>query len=292
MSDINQQSFSNYLKFEKRYSEHTILSYQNDINQMFKFLNKQYEIIDVTLINAQMLRSWVVEMVTKKYNHRSINRKISAIRRFFRYLQRKDIIKKNPADALNNLKTKKNLPVFVSEQDLKNIISRNTANDFQSVRDHLIINLLYSAGLRRSELINLTTDDIQSGYVRVIGKGAKERHIPIPANIIKLLQKYLRLRYDIVNQTNRLFITEKGKTLYPKLVYNIVSFYLKNSSAEKKSPHVLRHSYATHLSDRGADLNAIKTLLGHSSLSATQIYTHTSIEKLKNVYKQTHPKAE
>jgi integrase/recombinase XerC len=288
------KSFLNYLKFEKRYSAHTIASYENDLLQ-FKMFSLEMQ-KDFETATARDIRLWVASL-SKQYAASSVNRKMSSLKSFYRFLQRNQLLEHNPAQSLSALKKPTRTPQFVEEQELNQLIeSLPVADDFLSARDLLIFDLLYATGMRKSELIQLREIDFDelSNSVKVLGKGKKERKIPIHNLVFVKIKTYIEFRNNFFNQNHfeTLFVNSKGIKLAPKSVYNIISGFLQNCwSVEKKSPHILRHSFATHLLNKGADLNAIKELLGHSSLAATQIYTHNSIERLKEVHKQAHPKA-
>ncbi len=289
-------TFLQYLEYEKRYSKHTILAYRNDLLSCLDYLEIQYEIDDVKEIKHQHMRSWMVSLVTEKYEAKSINRKISAVRGFFVFLRKRDKISINPTTKIVALKTPKRLPQYLQEhqaKDLIEMVKSTQSNDFKAKQDELIIELLYTCGIRRSECINLQEKDCNEGNIKVLGKGNKERLIPISSEMSRKIFDFIDCKRDEgIYGNGYLFQTSKGEKLYPKYIYNLVKNKIGLvSSLEKRSPHILRHSFATHLSNSGADLNAIKTLLGHSSLAATQIYTHTSIDRLKEVYKSAHPKA-
>jgi len=242
------------------------------------------------------IRSWIVHLKTAGTSEKSINRKLSSVKGFFNFLKRKGILEKNPMQKIQSLKMPKRLPVTIRKNEMEQLFDFEFGTDFNGLRSRLIITLLYEAGLRRAELINLKIGSINFSkkIFRVLGKGNKERLLPFSNKLSEQFEEYLEVRNEMKkNEVNDyLFVTDKGGKLYPKFVYNLVHKHLSTiSTAEKRSPHVLRHSFATHLSDNGADLNAIKELLGHSSLAATQIYTHNSVEKLKEVYQLAHPKA-
>lgn len=289
------QSYLNYLSEEKRYSSHTVNAYRKDINQFISFLTSQMEIVDLHEVKNFHVRSWVVELVEEGIANRSINRKIVAIRNFFKYSRRSNPELSNPCDKIQALKTPKRLPSFVQEKDLNNtfeLIVNDETNPFQW-RDFLIIELLYNTGIRRSELIELKFSDISfyRNVIKVMGKGNKERLVPLSNHLVDDMRRYHELMREEGFNENFVFISRSGKKLYPKAVYNVVKKYLSSlTTIEKRSPHVLRHSFATHLMNRGAELNAVKEILGHSSLAATQVYTHNSIEELKSIYKNAHPK--
>ena len=287
--------FSQYLKIEKRYSDNTVNAYMRDLKQFYDFLGLDYSQI---VMDERKIKNWIIFLSEKNISPRSINRKLSALKTFYRFLLKQGIIELSPMDKVLNPKQSKNLPVFIPEQDLNKIPNLLSGNDYKFVRDWLLVELLYLTGMRRSELINLKIDDIdfEANILRVIGKGKKERQIPLPNNLIDYLRHYLNLRDSFFDsgdyEKEFLFVTDKGKKLYPEYVNRKVKQVLSQiTTLEKLSPHTLRHSFATHLLNNGADINAIKELLGHSSLAATEVYTHTTFEKLKKIYKQAHPRA-
>jgi len=291
-------AFFSYLENEKRYSPHTIIAYKKDLSQ-FQIYLKVFA-LDLSISTAQHthIRSWMVELVNNGISTRSINRKLSTLRSYYNFLMKRGKISKDPTLKILPPKTEKKLPSIIQEAPLGEFLSEEeVATSFIALRDRLIIELLYSTGMRRSELINLKDLDVDRSlsHIKVLGKGSKERIIPISKALKVKIDLYNEVKNDTFSEEkidDSLFLTSKGKKMYPKLVYNIVTKYMKVVSTSKnKSPHVLRHSFATHLMNSGADLNAVKELLGHSSLSATQVYTHNSIEKLKEVYQKTHPKA-
>jgi len=287
-------SFIDFLKFEKRASVHTVKSYQTDLDQFQKYLLFQYELDKPQEAKGPMLRSWVVSMMEEGLNPSSVNRKIATLRTFYGFLKRKNHITQDPTKILSALKKRKKLPAFVEEKSMEMLFQEDTFTDnFEGIRDRTILELLYGSGIRLSELVNLDVNDLNlpARTIRVFGKRAKERIVPVSTTLVDLLQKYLSLRAP-EEDTNRLILTNSGKAVYPVFVQRAVSKYLSDvTTLSQKSPHVLRHTYATHLLNRGADLNAIKELLGHANLAATQIYTHNSIEKLKKSHQQAHPKA-
>lgn len=292
------QSFLDYLKFEKRYSRHTIISYQNDLEQFFSFLSSQYDGLPLKSINHPVVRSWVVELMEDEIQAKSINRKISALRSFFKYQLKTGAMEKTPMTNIVAPKISKRLPSFINEQDTKQLIQTlNTATeDWKSLNTKMLFVLFYSTGMRLSELINLKESQVDKSksYIKVLGKGNKERVIPITKDVLAVIEDYSQQKRKIfAGPATMLLVTEKGKPLYAKYAYLLVKEKLADPkmNLEKKSPHVLRHTFATHLTNNGADLNAVKELLGHASLAATQIYTHNTIEKLKDVYKKAHPKA-
>jgi len=292
---VIEQSFISYLKYEKRYSPHTILAYETDLTQAFEYFRSMYEVEHYNDVTHQYVRSWIVSLVTEKQVARSINRKMSSLRAYYKFLQRDGGAKVNPTTRLKALKQPKRLPQYIQEHQSKQMLDiLNVGTDFASRRNNLLITTLYYTGMRRSELIELKESDIDraQGYIRVLGKGSKVRLLPIGSDFMKLLEEYISQKRELFPEEDYLFVTEKGVKLYPKFVYNVVCKHLSMvSTVSQKGPHTLRHTFATHLTNKGADLNAIKDLLGHASLSATQIYTHNSIDKLKAAYGKAHPKA-
>ncbi len=289
--------FLRYLQYEKRYSPHTLTSYKNDLEQLSTFMAEQYPDTPVEEANHAILRDWIISLSDKGLNENSINRKLVTVRSFFKFLLKRGEIRKNPAARLTNLKAKKRLPHFVRESDLKPLLEENQFEEegFAGLRDRLVMEMLYGTGMRLSELINLDEKsiDFSGGQVKVLGKRNKERIIPLPHSLIELIKFYLSSKNETFkgNAACYLIVTNKGEKSYPMMINRIVKKYLRASSVDKKSPHILRHTYATHLLEKGADLNAVKDLLGHQSLAATQVYTHNSLGKLKKVFDQAHPKS-
>lgn len=290
--------FIDYLVYQKRYSKHTIIAYRKDLNQFFEYIHDIYNTSNLDLVEESWIRSWLAQLIDEGMNPKTVNRKISSVKSFFKYLVRTNSIINNPSIQIQGPKQNKRLPVFVEEIKMDQLLKLNEEmNDFESQRDRLIIELFYTTGMRRAELIGLKTSDINfnQNQLKVLGKRNKERILPISEDVKYKINTYINLRDEEVNEASSqefLFITKKAKKLYPRLVYRIVNSYLsKVSTQDKKSPHVLRHTFATHMLNNGANLNAVKELLGHASLAATQIYTHNTIDKLKEVYKQAHPKA-
>ena len=285
------EEFFSYIKSEKRFSDHTIISYTTDLNQFSKFLKDEYDIIDQSKASFKIIRNWVSILVESGLKSNSVNRKISTLKTFYKFLSMYNYSNSNPTLKLLSPKSSKRLPVFVEKENMNNLFDSNFFdNSFCGRRDKLIIELFYFTGMRLSELINIKISDLDfvNSQIKVLGKRNKERLIPITYNVLNTLSDFK----NMFNLKNFLFSDENGKKLYSKKVYRIVNKYLaKISSIQKKSPHVLRHSFATHMLNNGADINAIKEILGHANLSATQIYTHNSIKKLKNVHKQAHQKA-
>jgi len=287
-------TFLRFLEHEKRYSAHTITSYKNDLAQIEAYLTANFQ-KETWEASFPQIRSWIVELINQKHSARSINRKIASLKSYFKFLEARSIITKNPVYQLRPLKTSKDLPSFIKENELANLFSKEIfSNDFEGFRDQLILDLLYGTGIRLSELINLkeTDVDLYNQQIKVLGKRNKERIIPINKKLEGQINNYRIFKNEKQFQTNFLFTTDSGDKVYPVFIYRKVKYYLGMVTTNtKKSPHVLRHTFATHLLNKGADLNAVKDLLGHSSLAATQVYTHNSIEKLKAVFDQAHPKS-
>ena len=285
------EDFINYIKSEKRFSKHTITSYETDLNQFFNFIQLEYQITKPQDVSFKLIRNWISSLLENNLKSTSVNRKISSLKSYYKFLLVSNYVDTNPTLKLISPKSSKRLPVFVEKDNMDSLFDKDFFEDsYEGKRDKLIIELFYFTGMRLSELINIKTSDIDkvNSQIKVIGKRNKERLIPITFNTLKDLNEFINF-YEI---ENFLFADGNGKKMYPKKVYRIVNKYLtKISSIKKKSPHVLRHSFATHMLNNGADINAIKEILGHANLSATQIYTHNSIKKLKNVHKQAHPKA-
>lgn len=291
------QSFLDYLKFEKRYSIHTISSYHSDLDFFFVFMADQYEVSNIKEVQAPMIRGWLASMREGGHSAKSVNRRISALKSFYRFLQRKGIINAVPTAMIVSPKVSKRLPVYVEMKDMDTLFSHIEFPDNWTGRlERLIFAMFYATGMRLSELTNMKEMqvDISKPQLKILGKGNKERIIPMAADLKMLLTGYLKEKKDVFNGACNewLLVNEKGKALHPRYVQSVVKKYLQLvTTIEKKSPHVLRHSFATHLMNNGAELNAVKELLGHSSLAATQIYTHNTIEKLKDIHARAHPKA-
>lgn len=294
------EAFLQYLTYEKRYSPKTVESYKIDILQFFYFIETEFQITDLLLVKNNIIRTWIVELVNKKNKPASIKRKISALKSFYKYNQKIGNIKINPADKINTPKIPERLPKFVEQTKINDLLDNNDkyfSATFEGLQEKLIVDMLYSTGMRRQELIDLKWSDIHFGnnQIKVTGKGNKQRLIPIGKELMSSLQIFQKSQTE--NYKNNLiapfvFLTNDGNQLYPNLVYRLVKKHIANcSTVEKKSPHVLRHSFATHMSNNGAKLNDIKELLGHASLASTQVYTHNTIEQLKEIYKIAHPKA-
>ncbi len=287
--------FLKYLQLEKRYSPHTVKAYQNDLTQFLDYLEETYESV-LQKAKHPMVRSWLAQMLDYGISPRSVNRKITALKSFYKFLLKEEIIFEDPTIKIVPPKMSKNLPAFVEEGQMRHLLDElDFKGDYAGVRDKLIIELFYSTGIRQAELINLKIKDfdLSSNVIKVLGKRNKERLIPLTKELRQKIDAYLNLRAELpIKDSTYLLLTNKGKKLYPTLVYRQVNHYLSQvTSLDKKSPHVLRHTFATHMLNNGADLNAIKELLGHANLSATQVYTHNTIDKLKKVYNQAHPRA-
>ena len=290
-----QESFINYLKYEKRFSPHTVTAYNNDLDQFVKYCTKVVGDFVVKGVDSRLVRAWVVTLMENNIAPRSVGRKITTLKSFYKYLMKEQIVESNPAVNIPLPKVRKKIPEFVEENSLNHLLDNGLFdNTFKGIRDKFIVALFYGTGMRLAELRSLKDKDLDTVnfLIRVMGKRQKERIIPYPREINKLLEQYVIARdKEFGGRTEFLLVTEKGKQVYEKLVYRVVNNNLaKVTVLEKKSPHVLRHSYATHLLNKGADLNAVKELLGHSNLAATQVYTHTTFEKLRDSYKQAHPR--
>ncbi|MFT7231304.1 MAG: integrase/recombinase XerC [Cyclobacteriaceae bacterium] len=291
-------SFLKFLQFEKRFSPHTLIAYRQDLYQLQQFLLDTFELEDFLQVNHSMLRGWVVSLIDGGLIPKSVNRKIATLKSFYKFLQARENIDQNPASRLKPLKTEKKLPSFVRQSEMNDLLDEVKVKfdeGFSGTRDKLIIELLYATGIRLSELINLKEKDVNffQGSIKVLGKRNKERVIPISDSFVKILKGYLPVRNNEFQiPTEFLLVTNSGEKLYPMMVYRTVKEYLNQvTTLSKTSPHVLRHTFATHLLDKGADLNAVKDLLGHTSLAATQVYTHNSMEKLKSAFDLAHPRA-
>lgn len=295
--DIAVRSFIQYIKLEKRYSENTVTSYTNDLLQFEAFLKESTKVNKIywQLISVSHIRFFLIHLQDQNHSLRSISRKLSAVKSFFKFLVREEIITDNPALLIKTPKLEKKLPEYVNEADIDRLMHLPDKNGFEGLRDLVILELFYGTGMRLSELINLkiTDMDLNSNLLRIIGKGNKERVIPFGQVAKDVIIQYLQVRSNYAyDATQNLLILKNGKKMYPMAVQRIVEKYLSlSSSVNKKSPHVLRHSYATHLLNNGAGIRVVKDLLGHESLSTTQVYTHLSIDHLKKVYKQAHPGA-
>ena len=295
---MNIERFFQYIQYEKRFSPHTLTAYQSDLGQFVDFLENTYDITVPSEVKHLHVRSWIVDLLGKKNTTRSINRKLSCLKTYFKFLRKQKEIDHNPMAKVISPKTGKRLPVFVNESNMELLFeSVNFGEGFAGMRNRLLMELLYCTGMRRSELIGLKIADVDfsTNQLKVLGKGNKERLIPMARHLVRLIEEYLMEREQLAESAENkgfLLLTDKGRPLNADFVYRLVKKYLSAvTTLEQRSPHVLRHTFATHLSNSGADLNAIKELLGHSSLAATQVYMHNSIKKLKKVYAQAHPKA-
>jgi integrase/recombinase XerC len=290
-------SFLKYLQYEKRVSKHTLTAYTGDLAQYDGFIKQVFPDHTPQTADYGIVRSWIIRLVDDGIKPASANRKIASLKTYYKFLMRQEVIKKNPMTKIRVLKTQKRLPSFVKEGEMINLLDHTAfENSLDGWRDKLILELFYATGIRLSELITLkeTQVDTRSQTIKVLGKRNKERVIPFPKSIVPILKEYQRIRNREVEMKNHgfVFVTGSGEPCYPMMVYRIVKKYLDvNVASEKRSPHVLRHTYATHLLNKGAEINAVKDLLGHSSLAATQVYTHNSMEKIKKAYDQAHPKA-
>ncbi len=296
--------FLNYLTHEKRYSPHTLTAYSTDLIEFRDYLQVKYELDNLLEANFQIVRSWIAELMEGKITSRSINRKISSLRSFFRFHVRENHVSTNPMLKVQGPKTTKRLPVFVDEIPMNNLhrpgaIEEQEVDEYDGILVRLVIELLYGTGMRLTELIHLKVEDVnlRAGSVKVLGKRSKERIIPITSELNQLIGNYMKFRKKVVAENQLveneiLLIKKSGKKLARSFVYGRVNYYLSLvTTIDKKSPHVLRHTFATHMLNNGADLNAIKELLGHANLSATQVYTHNTVDKLKAIYHKAHPRA-
>ncbi len=291
------EKFLKHLTQVKRYASHTVIAYGNDLKQFEVFLDAHYDIKGCHKANAVMVRSWLAGLRTRGIARSTFNRKASALRSFYKFLEKSEVIDANPMLKVSSLRKERRLPVFVEEERLNALFDQSGfSKGFQGLRDLLMLELLYTSGMRLSELINLKHNDVDTRglQLKITGKGNKQRFIPLLRDVAVTYANYCKEKSRTfgADAESWVFVTDKGKKLYPVFVYRRVKHFLGMvTTRTKKSPHVMRHSFATHMLHHGADLNAIKELLGHSNLAATQAYTHTSIEKIKNIYKQAHPKA-
>ncbi|GAB3253989.1 tyrosine recombinase XerC [Larkinella harenae] len=290
--------FLEHIRYEKRLSHHTLTAYRTDLDQFLAYLKSDYELDQPEQATFHQIRSWIVSLVESGMDKTSVNRKIATLRSFYGFLMRRKIITTDPTLKVSALKTSKKIPVFVEEKPMETLLDGvDFPDDFKGLRDKLVLELLYGTGIRLAELVGLKMADVSlyEKTITVLGKRNKHRIIPVPQPLFALIQQYQQAKeteFGPKSDPTYLILSDQGVRAYPVLIQRIVKRYLELvTTLEKKSPHVLRHTYATHLLNRGADLNAIKDLLGHSSLAATQIYTHTTIDKLKKAYNQAHPKA-
>lgn len=283
--------FETYLFAEKRYSEHTVAAYMMDVQSMFQFSQLE-AFTDLQEVSHHTVRAWIVDLVEMNLSNRSINRKLSSLRTFFKWAKREGYIEFDPMARVKGPKQERRLPQFVKEDDLNSDrISELFSSDFFGLRDQLMIELFYQTGIRLSELVSLRENDVFDHSIKVLGKRNKERIIPVSKELNLLVQKYLELKSQEDFPASYLVVTDKGNKLYPKFVYRKINYYLSLvTKLSKKSPHILRHTFATHMLNNGAGLESLKEILGHANLSATQVYTHNSFDKLTSIYKQAHPR--
>jgi len=291
------EEFIQYLRYEKNYSTHTVVAYECDLSQFLEYVEHQFGVTDPLALDSDMIRSWMVSLLESGVAARSVNRKLSSLKTFWHYLKRTGAVSSNPFKKVVPPKTSKPLPVFLKEAEMETLLNADSmdADCFSQVRDRLILDLFYSTGMRLSELIGLTdeTVDLNGCLLKVTGKRDKQRLIPFGQELQRSIRDYIKLRNELIqHSSDRLLVRNDGNPLYPQMVYRMVHQRLTEvGTLTKNSPHVLRHTFATTLLNRGAELNAVKELLGHSSLSATEVYTHTTFAELKKVYKQAHPRA-
>ena len=291
------KEFINYIQIEKRYSDHTVRAYADDLTQFSHYLQNDPQKKNLPDAQQSDVRHWMIEMVNAGNSPRTLRRKIASLKAFYNYALRAGSLKLNPADGVILPKLKKNLPDFIKESSIEQLFDHNLFPfGFAGVRDKLVLELFYATGMRLSEMVHLTRKDVDfyKGEIRILGKRNKERLVPLTTTAANLLKEYLKIADDEfgTHDTDALILNDKGQSCYPKMIQRIVGRYLgKSTTLEKKSPHILRHTFATHMLNNGADLNAVKELLGHANLAATEIYTHNTYEKLKSIYKQAHPRA-
>lgn len=292
-----KERFIDYLRYEKNYSSQTEISYLNDIIQFEKFVKLKDDNLSLIKVDSNIVRIWISSLIEQGFKASTVNRKLSSLKTFYRYLNKSGFIKKSPVEYVSGPKLNTKIPSFVSERQMDEILddATNFSDDFVGIRNQLLIDFLYLTGMRRAELISLKDNDIDfsSCTIRVTGKGNKQRLIPFSDLTKVKLEKYIRIRNkEIENKSSFLFVKEDGSAMYPKLVYKIINNHLNSiSTLSKKSPHVLRHSFATAMLNNGAEINSIKELMGHTSLSSTQIYTHVTFEEMKKTYQNAHPRA-
>ena len=289
------QKFIDYLLLEKKYSQHTVVAYQKDIDSFQSFLMEGFSTSEVSTANYSQIRSWIVQLVDSQITNRTINRKISSLNSYYKFLLKIQSIESNPLAKHKALKVSKKIQIPFSEVEVNTVLDSIHTASFEGLRDKLIVELFYSTGIRRIELVQLQLQDVDvsQGLIKVLGKRNKERFIPLLPTVLRTFEAYYteRSKLETIKDSSVLFLTKKGTKIYEMLVYRVITNYFASvSSKVKKSPHILRHSFATHLLNNGADLNAVKELLGHSSLAATQVYTHNSVAELKKVYEKSHPR--
>lgn len=296
MLNTHLTHFFEYLQHEKKVSVHTLIAYKHDLNQFFSFLEFDKESLDISEINYQHIRSWITQLSKDKQTPQTVNRKLSSLKTLYRFLMKQEIVKVNPMLKITGPKNSKRLPVFIDEHQMDSLFTNIEFEEgFVGIRDKFILDMLYQTGLRRSELTHLTeaNTNLLASTIKVLGKGNKERILPISFSLKCNLEAYLKVKQELNLQNMMLLVNEKGNALSENALYIIVKKYLSQiTTLQKKSPHVLRHTFATHLLNNGASILAVKDLLGHSSLNATQIYTHNTIENLKKSYKKAHPRGD
>lgn len=283
--------FISYLQFEKRYSEHTVLAYGQDLNAFVEFAEVK-KISEFADLSSAFIRSWIVYLIEGGMKNKSVNRKLASLRTFYKWMRKEGLIDHSPMTKVQGPKNEKHLPVFAKESELlPSKIEELFSDDYSGKRDALMLELFYQTGIRLSELIGLTLKDIQGNQIKVLGKRNKERIIPISDDLVQQIQEYLELRKEISSKCENLLLLDSGNKLYPTFAYRKINYYLgKVTSLDKKSPHILRHTFATHMLNRGTGLETLKDLLGHANLSATQVYTHNSFAQLNSIYSQAHPR--
>jgi len=283
--------FTSYLQFEKRYSEHTVLAYGQDLNAFVEFAEVK-KISEFADLSSAFIRSWIVYLIEGGMKNKSVNRKLASLRTFYKWMRKEGLIDHSPMTKVQGPKNEKHLPVFAKESELlPSKIEELFSDDYSGKRDALMLELFYQTGIRLSELIGLTLKDIQGNQIKVLGKRNKERIIPISDDLVQQIHDYLELRKEISSKCENLLLLDSGNKLYPTFAYRKINYYLgKVTSLDKKSPHILRHTFATHMLNRGTGLETLKDLLGHANLSATQVYTHNSFAQLNSIYSQAHPR--
>ncbi|MCK0110224.1 tyrosine-type recombinase/integrase [Flavobacteriaceae bacterium S0825] len=293
---MSLSSFNDYLLLEKKYSKHTVNAYTKDLKNFTKFNYETFNQENINKANYSQIRSWIISLVDSGLENRTVNRKISSLNSYYKFLIKTEVVKANPLSKHKALKVSKKVQIPFSKNEVNMVLDEfNFDNSFEGIRDKLIIELFYSTGIRRIELVQLQLKDVDEANktLKVLGKRNKERYLPLLESVLDTIKVYIsnRNRLEKIVDKETLFLTKKGHKIYETLVYRIINNYFSKASTKvKKSPHILRHSFATHLLNQGADLNAVKELLGHSSLAATQVYTHNSIAELKKVYAKSHPR--
>lgn len=283
--------FTSYLQFEKRYSEHTVVAYGQDLNAFVEFAEVK-KISEFADLSSAFIRSWIIYLIEGGMKNKSVNRKLASLRTFYKWMRKEGLIDHSPMTKVQGPKNEKHLPVFAKESELlPSKIEELFSDDYSGKRDALMLELFYQTGIRLSELIGLTLKDIQGNQIKVLGKRNKERIIPISDDLVQQIQEYIELRREISSKCENLLLLDSGNKLYPTFAYRKINYYLgKVTSLDKKSPHILRHTFATHMLNRGTGLETLKDLLGHANLSATQVYTHNSFAQLNSIYSQAHPR--